>query len=66
MHEVQYPDYKLFPAAFEAWLRAKFDDPTITVECKNGHFVFNLPDGKELTDDDDREIYRLRGRKSWP
>ncbi|EKJ77900.1 hypothetical protein FPSE_01993 [Fusarium pseudograminearum CS3096] len=34
MHEVQYPDYKLFPAAFEAWLRAKFDDPTITVETE--------------------------------
>lgn len=32
MHEVEYTDYKLFPAAFEAWLRAKFDDPTITVE----------------------------------
>ncbi|CEF74703.1 hypothetical protein FGSG_02414 [Fusarium graminearum PH-1] len=57
MHEVEYTDYKLFPAAFEAWLRAKFDDPTITVEvvnlqaqCKNGHFVFNLPDDKYLTE----------------
>ncbi|EYB31753.1 hypothetical protein FG05_35131 [Fusarium graminearum] len=73
MHEVEYTDYKLFPAAFEAWLRAKFDDPTITVEvvnlqaqCKNGHFVFNLPDDKYLTEDDDLEIFKLRGKKQWP
>jgi hypothetical protein len=32
MHEVKYTDYKLSPASFQAWLRDKFEDPSIVVE----------------------------------
>ncbi|KAF4439105.1 serine/threonine protein kinase [Fusarium austroafricanum] len=33
MPEVNYPDYKLAPAVFQAWLRNKFNDGTIVVEA---------------------------------
>lgn len=69
MPETSYPDYDLLPHVFEAWLRERFDDKTITVkvswrivyqftkralaetwQCKNGRLVFNLPEGKTLSD----------------
>ncbi|KAF5549962.1 serine threonine kinase [Fusarium napiforme] len=50
MPETSYPDYDLLPAVFEAWLQERFDDKSITVQCKNGRLVFNLPDGQKLTD----------------
>ncbi|KAF4340250.1 hypothetical protein FBEOM_5825 [Fusarium beomiforme] len=49
MPETSYPDYDLVPAVFEAWLRKRFNDPTIGIECKNGKFVFTLPEGQVLT-----------------
>ncbi|KAF4498672.1 serine threonine kinase [Fusarium agapanthi] len=62
MPETSYPDYDLLPAVFEAWLQERFDDDSITVQCKNGRLVFNLPDGKELTDEDDTAINKLQGK----
>ncbi|KAF4999922.1 hypothetical protein FGRMN_2160 [Fusarium graminum] len=62
MPEKQYPDYKLLPQVFEAWLRKRFSDSTI--ECRNGYFVFNLPANEEITDskarlfDPTHETYR--------
>ncbi|KAK2469006.1 hypothetical protein H9L39_19400 [Fusarium oxysporum f. sp. albedinis] len=50
MPEVEYPDYRLHPWVFQAWLRDRFRDDTIQVECKNGSYCFHLPDGEELTE----------------
>lgn len=70
MPEARYPDYKLFPAVFQAWLRHTFEDDTINVKVSltpegtnhtyptltefkmqsvNGQFVFNLPEGREIS-----------------
>ncbi|VTT84000.1 unnamed protein product [Fusarium fujikuroi] len=62
MPEVEYPDYRLHPWVFQEWLRGRFRDNTIRVECKNACFVFHLPDGEELTE---AEICELRGKSSW-
>ncbi|KAG6993553.1 hypothetical protein FocnCong_v017747 [Fusarium oxysporum f. sp. conglutinans] len=56
MPETQYPDYKLLPHVFEAWLRRRFKDPSIEVQCRHGNFVFTLPDNAEITENDDLEI----------
>ncbi|KAH7208272.1 hypothetical protein BKA60DRAFT_116773 [Fusarium oxysporum] len=66
MPETQYPDYKLLPHVFEAWLRRRFKDPSIEVQCRHGNFVFNLPDNEEITENDDLEIRRLRGQSTLP
>ncbi|KAH7191745.1 uncharacterized protein B0J16DRAFT_360676 [Fusarium flagelliforme] len=50
MTECSYPDYKLSGIALQNWLRNKFNDGTIVVQSKNAQFVFNLPNGKELTE----------------
>ena len=34
MPEARYPDYNLFPAVFQDWLRHAFDDVSITVEVR--------------------------------
>lgn len=34
MAETQYPDYKLLPYVFEAWLRRRFSDPSIEVQVR--------------------------------
>ncbi|SCO78684.1 uncharacterized protein FRV6_02897 [Fusarium oxysporum] len=66
MPETSYPDYDLLPAVFEAWLQERFDDDTISVKCKNGRFVFNLPDGQKLTDKDHTAINKLQGKDTYP
>ncbi|EXL66618.1 hypothetical protein FOPG_17225 [Fusarium oxysporum f. sp. conglutinans race 2 54008] len=50
MPEQQYPDYKLQPEVFQAWLRKRFSDSSIEVKCRHGNFVFNLPDNEEIND----------------
>ncbi|CCT63241.1 uncharacterized protein FFUJ_00133 [Fusarium fujikuroi IMI 58289] len=66
MPETSYPDYDLLPAVFEAWLQDRFNDKTITVQCKNGRLVFNLPDGQNLTVEDDIAINKLQGKDTYP
>ncbi|KAI1031122.1 hypothetical protein LB504_000074 [Fusarium proliferatum] len=69
MTEATYPDYRLKPWVFQAWLRDKFNDNSIVVECRNAEFVFNLPSGAELTElkqEDDLKIVELRDKSTWP
>ncbi|EXL66619.1 hypothetical protein FOPG_17225 [Fusarium oxysporum f. sp. conglutinans race 2 54008] len=66
MPEQQYPDYKLQPEVFQAWLRKRFSDSSIEVKCRHGNFVFNLPDNEEINDNDHLEIRKLRGKSTLP
>ncbi|KAH7175262.1 hypothetical protein EDB81DRAFT_874119 [Dactylonectria macrodidyma] len=62
----QYSSYKLRTDVLETWLRYTFDDPTIFAESRNGFFVFDLPEGRVLTDDHKRYIAtKLKGKRSW-
>ncbi|KAF5686285.1 serine threonine kinase [Fusarium circinatum] len=55
MTEASFPDYLLSGRVLQTWLRRKFKDDSIIVEClecqsKDGEYVFTLPDGKELSE----------------
>ncbi|KAJ0126985.1 hypothetical protein HZ326_29912 [Fusarium oxysporum f. sp. albedinis] len=63
MPEASFPDYRLSGRVLQTWLRRKFKDDTIIVESKDGEYVFTLPDGKELSEDDKLDICELRTKK---
>ncbi|RSL72948.1 hypothetical protein CEP53_000902 [Fusarium sp. AF-6] len=63
--ECQYPTYKLSGAVLQGYLRYTFQDNSIRVEPRNGNFVFTLPVGRELTEDNRKQIKELRGETKW-
>ncbi|CZR32284.1 uncharacterized protein FPRO_02036 [Fusarium proliferatum ET1] len=63
MPEACFPDYQLSGKALQTWLQRRFKDDTIVVESKDGQYVFTLPEGQELTEDDEQDICELRTKK---
>lgn len=39
MPEQQYPDYKLQPEVFQAWLRKRFSDSSIEVKVRRPEYI---------------------------
>ncbi|KAH6956173.1 hypothetical protein DER45DRAFT_566261 [Fusarium avenaceum] len=63
MPEARCSDYRLSASALQKWLRNEFSDDTITVENVSGHYLFNLPDGSQLTPSHITAIDDLRTKK---
>ncbi|KAH6869671.1 hypothetical protein B0T10DRAFT_611465 [Thelonectria olida] len=61
---VRVPDYRLRKDVLEQWLWYRFNT-VIDVYPINTYYVFYLPEGAELTDDERRQLRKLKNKMTF-